>query len=109
MTPALCTPVMSAAATCDARYGSSPYPSNARPPYGVRRMLTFGASEIWWPLAACSVPSAAPTDWTVLGSQVAASLVPSGNQVTPVLPLPAPTAPSARYRSGMPRAGMPWM
>ena len=45
---------MSAAATCDARYGSSPYPSNARPPYGVRRMLTFGASETWWPLAACS-------------------------------------------------------
>ena len=60
-------PVMSAAAICEARYGSSPYPSNARPPYGVRRMLRFGASETWWPLAACSVPSAAPTDCTVPG------------------------------------------
>ena len=56
----------------------------------------FGASEIWWPLAACSVPLAAPSAWTVPGSQVAALLVASGNKVTPVLPLPTPMAPSAR-------------
>src|ERR1700678_3628013 len=54
MVPADCTPRMSAALSCPARYGSSPRDSNARPQRGSRTMLIVGPRSTLAPFPASS-------------------------------------------------------
>ena len=109
ITPADCTPWMSAAPMVPFRYGSSPIDSKARPQRGSLTMLMVGPRSTVVPLAACSVPITLPYSCSAEVSQLAATSTGAGSCVTPVIPSPTPAGPSSRLSAGMhsdPMAGM---